>query len=142
MTVELLGAEAFLAVPSENHLHGGVAAFHRLKRRQGRVHPIFGQVVQNGVGLLAGRHAPNGNRRPCGYHRCVATHAKRLDLAVGDHVEIDGQRYEVVPDRMGGVTIEPPITPIAELDEQQGTKPASAEEFERLTASDPSDGEG
>jgi hypothetical protein len=72
----------------------------------------------------------------------VATQAKRLDLAVGDHVEIDGKRYEVVPDRMGGVTIEPPITPIAELDEQRGTRSASIEDFERLTADDPSDGEG
>lgn len=72
----------------------------------------------------------------------VAMHVKRLDLAVGDHVEIDGRLYEVVPDRMGGVMIEPPITLIAELDEQRGTKPASAEDFERLTASDPSDGEG
>jgi hypothetical protein len=72
----------------------------------------------------------------------MATAVKRLDLAVGEVVEIGGRRYEVVPDREGGVTIEPPITPVAELDAQRGTKPASAEDFERLTADWPSDGEG
>lgn len=34
------------------------------------------------------------------------------------------------------------ITPIAELDAERGTKPASTEDYERLTADDPSDGEG
>lgn len=72
----------------------------------------------------------------------MATAAKKLDLAVGEFVEIGGRRYEVVPDREGGVTIEPPITPMAELDAERGTKPASLEDFERLTADDPSDGEG
>ncbi len=72
----------------------------------------------------------------------MATAVKKLDLAVGEIVEIGGRRYEVVPDREGGVTIEPPITPIAELDAQRGTRPASAEDFERLTASFPTDGEG
>lgn len=72
----------------------------------------------------------------------MATVIKRLDLEVGEFVEIDERRYEVVPDREGGVTIEPPITPMAEIDAEQGTRPASAEDFERLTADDPSDGEG
>ncbi len=72
----------------------------------------------------------------------MATAVKKLDLAVGEIVEIGGRRYEVVPDREGGVTIEPPITPIAELDAQRGTRPASAEDFERLTAGFPTDGEG
>ncbi|MEX0973161.1 MAG: hypothetical protein WDZ46_07875 [Solirubrobacterales bacterium] len=72
----------------------------------------------------------------------MATPIRRLDIAVGDLVEIDGRRYEVVPDRMGGVTLEPPITPMAEIDAAQGTRPASAEDFERLTAGMPSDGEG
>lgn len=57
-------------------------------------------------------------------------------------MEIGGRRYEVVPDRMGGVTLEPPITPMAEIDAEQGTQPASAEDLERLTAGMPSDGEG
>lgn len=72
----------------------------------------------------------------------MATAVKRLDLAVGELIEIDGRQYEVVPDREGGVAIEPPITPIAELDAERGTKPASTEDYERLTADDPADGEG
>jgi hypothetical protein len=72
----------------------------------------------------------------------VATQFRRLDIAVGDLVEIGGRRYEVVPDRMGGVTLGPAITPIAEIDAEQGTRPASAEDFERLTAGMPSNGEG
>lgn len=72
----------------------------------------------------------------------MATRIRRLDIVVGELVEIDGRRYEVVPDRMGGVTLEPPITPMAEIDAEQGTQPASAEDFERLTAGMPSDGEG
>jgi len=72
----------------------------------------------------------------------VATQIRKLDIAIDDLVEIDGQRYEVVPDRMGGVTLEPPITPMAKIDAEQGTRPASAEDFERLTADMPSDGEG
>lgn len=72
----------------------------------------------------------------------MATAVKKLDLEVGEFVEIGGRKYEVVPDREGGVTIEPPITPMAELDAKRGTKPASIEDFERLTANDPTDGEG
>jgi len=68
--------------------------------------------------------------------------ARKLDLDVGDLVEIDGRRYEVAPDRMGGVTLESPITPMAELEEGWGTSPASAEDFERLTADYPTDDEG
>jgi hypothetical protein len=72
----------------------------------------------------------------------MATAAKKLDLAIGELIEVGGRRYEVVADREGGLTLEPPITPIAELDADRGTRPASVEDFERLTADDPSDGEG
>jgi hypothetical protein len=72
----------------------------------------------------------------------MATAVKKLDLKVGEFVEIDGRRYEVVPDRQGGLTIEPPITPMAELHAKRGTKPASAEDFERLSADVPYDDEG
>lgn len=72
----------------------------------------------------------------------MATAVKKLDLHAGELIEIEGRRYEVVPDGEGGLTIEPPITPVSELDAQRGTKPASAEDFERLTADFPSDGEG
>jgi hypothetical protein len=37
----------------------------------------------------------------------MATAAKRLALTVGEIVEIAGRRYEVVPDRVGSVTLEP-----------------------------------
>ncbi len=72
----------------------------------------------------------------------MVTAVKRLDLTVGELVEIAGRRYEVVPDREGGVTIEPPITPTAQLHAQRGTKPASEEDFERLSADVPYDAEG
>ena len=72
----------------------------------------------------------------------MATAVKRLDLTIGELVEIAGRRYEVVPDREGGVTIEPAITPAGQLHAQQGTKPASAEDFERLSADVPYDDEG
>ena len=72
----------------------------------------------------------------------MATAVKKLDLHVGELVEIEGRRYEVVPDKTGGLTIEPPITPISEIYERRGMKPASVEDFERLTADLPTDGEG
>ena len=73
----------------------------------------------------------------------MAVAVKKLDLHAGELVEIDGRRYEVVPDKTGGLTLEPPITPTSELHAERGWEPASAEDFERLTADDaPADGEG
>ena len=72
----------------------------------------------------------------------MASRVRQLNLAIGDLVEIDGRRYEVVLGRMGGVTLEPPITPVAELEKEWGTSAASPEDFERLTADYPSDDEG
>lgn len=73
----------------------------------------------------------------------MATGVKRFDLEVGELVEIGKRRYEVVPNRAGGLTLEPPITPVSELYAERGWKPASEENFERLTADDaPSDEEG
>jgi hypothetical protein len=73
----------------------------------------------------------------------IATAVKKLDIEIGELVEIDGRRYEVVPDKAGGLTIEPPITPVSELYAERGWKPASEEDFKRLTAEDaPADGEG
>jgi hypothetical protein len=72
----------------------------------------------------------------------MATAVKKIDLTVGELVEIAGRRYEVVPDREGGVTIEPPITPAVQLHARRGTKPASEEDFERLSADVPYDDEG
>jgi hypothetical protein len=73
----------------------------------------------------------------------MATAVRKLDLHVGELVEIDGRRYEVVPARDGdGLTIEAPITPMAELDRRRGAEPASEEEFEGLFGHLPTDGEG
>lgn len=72
----------------------------------------------------------------------MATAARRLDLKIGELVEVAGRRYEVVSDREGGVTIQPPISPAGELHARRGTKPASAEDFEHLSVEAPSDGEG
>ena len=63
-------------------------------------------------------------------------------MTVGELVEIGGRRYDVVPDREGGVTIEPSITPATELHARRETKPASAEDFERISADVPYDNEG
>jgi hypothetical protein len=54
-------------------------------------------------------------------------------LTVGEIVEVDGRRYEVVPTRDGELTLETPITPMDELHAIDGTKPASAADFERLS---------
>jgi hypothetical protein len=67
---------------------------------------------------------------------------RKLDLKLGELVEIDGRQYEVVPDRMGGLTLEPPITPMSELHKERGTRPASAEDFQRLAGDLSADGEG
>lgn len=73
----------------------------------------------------------------------MATAVRKLDLRVGEVVEIEGRRYEVVDARDGdGLTLEPPITPMTKLDEERGAEPASAEDFERLFGHLPGDGEG
>jgi hypothetical protein len=73
----------------------------------------------------------------------MAIAVKKLDLHVGELVEIDGRRYEVVPAREGdGLALESPITPVSELYAERGWKPASAEDFERIAGDLPSDGEG
>lgn len=75
-----------------------------------------------------------------GYNRCMATAVKSLH--VGELVDVDGRRYEVVPDAEGDLTLEPTITPMAELDRRRGAKPASQEDFDRLFGHLPTDGEG
>ena len=75
--------------------------------------------------------------------RPMAISAKKLDVKIGDVVEIEGRRYDVVSDREGGVTLEPAITVGAEeLHERHGTRPVTQEEFEELFGDLPSDGEG
>jgi hypothetical protein len=72
----------------------------------------------------------------------VAIAVRKLDLEVGELIEVAGRRYEVVPDREGGLILEQAITPVAELDAKRGAKPASAEDFDRLAAEFPLDDEG
>jgi hypothetical protein len=64
-------------------------------------------------------------------------------LKIGDLVEVDGHRYDVVSDKAGGVTLEPAITVFAdELHERHGTRPLTDQEFDELFGDLPSDGEG
>jgi len=73
----------------------------------------------------------------------MAAVAKKLDVTIGDIVEIDGRRYDVVSDKEGGVTLEPAITQtVAELHAERGARPLDDAEFDRLFGGLPSDGEG
>jgi hypothetical protein len=73
----------------------------------------------------------------------MAVTAKRLDVKIGDLVEIEGRRYDVVSDKEGGVTLEPAITKtVAEIHAEHGERQMSSEEFEQLFGELPTDGEG
>jgi hypothetical protein len=73
----------------------------------------------------------------------MAVSAKKLDVAIGDVVEIDGRKYDVVSDKHGGVALEPAITKsVAEIHAQHGTRPLTVEEFARHFGDLPADGEG
>jgi hypothetical protein len=73
----------------------------------------------------------------------MAVSAKRLDVKIGDLVEIEGRKYDVVSDKQGGVTLEPAITMTAdELFAEHGLTPLTREEAEREFGDLPSDGEG
>ncbi len=61
----------------------------------------------------------------------MATAAKKLDVEIGDLVEIGGRRYDVVSDKEGGVALPPAITVFAdELHERHGTRPLTQAEFD------------
>lgn len=73
----------------------------------------------------------------------MAVAAKRLDVSIGDLVEIDGRKYDVVSDKAGGVALEPAITVFSgELHERHGTRPISQEQFDEQFGDVPGDGEG
>jgi hypothetical protein len=73
----------------------------------------------------------------------MAVEVKKLDVQVGDVVEIEGRRYDVVPDKAGGVALESAITKtVAELRAARGGRPLTQEEFEELFGDRPGDGEG
>ena len=65
---------------------------------------------------------------------------RKLDLEVGEIVEIDGRRYEVVPvPETYEVAIEPVVITVAEEERLYGFKTVSQEEFDRLSAGIPTD---
>ena len=73
----------------------------------------------------------------------MAVTAKKLDVKIGDLVEIAGRKYDVVSDKHGGVTLEPAITKtVADMLAEEGLTPLSKEEFEEQFGDLPSDGEG
>jgi len=73
----------------------------------------------------------------------MAVAAKKLDVHVGDLVEIEGRRYEIVPDKRGGLTLEAAVTvTVAELYRRHGTRPATQEEMDSQLDLLPNDGEG
>jgi anaerobic selenocysteine-containing dehydrogenase len=73
----------------------------------------------------------------------MAVTAKKLDIKIGDLVEIEGRKYDVVSDKQGGVALEPAITKtVAEIHAEHGTRPMTPEEFEHYFGDLPSDGEG
>ena len=73
----------------------------------------------------------------------MAVDVKKLDVKIGDVVEIGGRRYDVVSDKAGGVSLEPAITQTAaEIDAELGTRPLTSDEFEQHFGHLPSDGEG
>jgi hypothetical protein len=69
--------------------------------------------------------------------------AKKLDVKIGDLVEIAGRKYVVVSDEHGGVALEPGIAKTGtEMLAEEGLTPLSQEEFEEQFGDLPSDGEG
>jgi hypothetical protein len=73
----------------------------------------------------------------------VALAVKKLDVQLGDLVEIDGRRYDIVPDKRGGVALEPAITStVAEIHAEHGGRALTQAEFDEQFGALPSDGEG
>jgi hypothetical protein len=68
---------------------------------------------------------------------------KKLDVRLGDVVEITRRRYDVVSDKQGGVALEPAIPgTVADLHARHGERPATQAEFDELFGDLPCDGEG
>ena len=73
----------------------------------------------------------------------MAVAAKKLDVQLGDVVEIDGRRYDIVSDKQGGVALEPAITRASRTSmPEHGGRPVTQTEFDELFGDLPSDGEG
>ncbi len=64
-------------------------------------------------------------------------------LSIGDLVEIDGRKYDVISDKAGGVALEPAITKtVDEIHAELGGRRMTTDEFDELFGRLPSDGEG
>ncbi len=73
----------------------------------------------------------------------MAVAVKKLDVKIGDVVEIDGRRYEIVPDKHGGFALEAAVgVTVDELDRRHGTRPATQEEIDSQLDLLPGDEEG
>jgi NMD protein affecting ribosome stability and mRNA decay len=73
----------------------------------------------------------------------VSVAVKKLDVQVGDVVQLGERRYEVVSDTDGGVALEPAITKTVEdLHVERGGRPLTPEEFDEHFGQLPADGEG
>jgi len=73
----------------------------------------------------------------------MAVTAKKLNVKIGDLVEIVGRKYDVVSDKHGGVALEPAITVTAdELFADHGLRPLTPEEFQEEFEGLPSHGAG
>ena len=70
--------------------------------------------------------------------------AKKLDVKIGDLVEIAGRKYDVVSDKHGGVALEPGDHQdrSTRCSRRSGLTALSKEEFEEQFGDLPSDGEG
>jgi hypothetical protein len=68
---------------------------------------------------------------------------KKLDVQIGDLIEIGGRRYDVVSNKAGGVALEPAITKtLNELRAEHGTRGLTEQEFDARFGQLPSDDEG
>lgn len=73
----------------------------------------------------------------------MAVTTKKLDVKIGDRVEIDGREYDVIADKVGGVTLEAAVTQtVDEIVGEQGGRALTPEEFAEHFGHLPSDGEG
>jgi hypothetical protein len=73
----------------------------------------------------------------------MAVAVKKLNVEVGDLVQIADRRYDVVSDKAGGVALEPVITKMVDaLHAERGGRPLTAEEFDQHFGQLPIDGDG
>lgn len=81
--------------------------------------------------------------RCAGYPTSMPVAIKKLDVVVGDLVQIAERRYDIVSDKGGGVTLEPVITKTVDsLLTERGARALRADEFDQQFGQLPSDGEG